>query len=277
MKKINIVLIMFMVSLMLAPQETVDLFIWAGQSNAQGYTGDAKEYPKDGDELDKDILLNYTVFGKESSHGKWISMQPQKGRYPAGHFGPEVSFARELKKGGYHPAIFKYTQGGTGLARDWKAPGEGGIYDSMVVHLKTAIQQLEDSGHTVNIQGFVWIQGETDAGDDKAANGYEENLRTLLTHLRTKVLKKDDLKVILGVDEQHYFLKERPIVLEAQKKIAQKDVNVIYTTMYGLPKADETHLTPSGLVEHGHRIYAAYKIVANTTQFSSSEPTLRSQ
>jgi hypothetical protein len=40
--------------------------------------------------------------------------------------------------------------------------------------------------------------------------------------------------------------------------------------MYGLPKADKTHLTPSGLVEHGHRIFKAYKIVANTKQFSSS-------
>lgn len=277
MNKLKIVLFFFIFPSLLAAQENIDLFILAGQSNAQGYTGDAEEYPKDEEELDKDILLNYTVFGKESSNGKWISVQPQKGRYPAGHFGPEVSFARELKKAGYHPAIFKYTLGGTGLARDWKAPGDGGIYDSMVVHLKTAIKKLEDSGHTVNIQGFIWIQGETDAGDEDSANEYEKNLRDLITHLRTEVVENDALKVILGVDEQHYFVKERPSVVEAQKRIAQKDENIIFTTMYGLPKADATHLTPLGLIEHGHRIYEAYKIVANTRKFSSLEPTLQSQ
>lgn len=272
MKKIQISLIFILFPLLLSAQESIDLFIWAGQSNAQGYTGDATGYPEDKEYLDKDIRLNYTVFGQGSSNGEWISMQPQKGRYPSGHFGPEVTFARELKKAGLNPAIFKYTLGGTGLARDWKAPGESGIYDSMVAHIGTSIQKLEDEGHTVNVRGFIWIQGESDALDDKTANEYEENLSKLIMHLRTEVVKQDDLTVILGVDEQHYLVVERPIVLEAQKKIAQRDTNIIYTTMHGLPKADKTHLTPSGLVEHGHRIYEAYKIVVNTKQISSLKP-----
>ncbi len=41
-------------------QEEVDLFIWAGQSNAQGWTVDAAYYPKDGQNLDASILLNWT-------------------------------------------------------------------------------------------------------------------------------------------------------------------------------------------------------------------------
>jgi hypothetical protein len=272
MIRLLILLVCIVLPLSVSAQEIVDLFIWAGQSNAQGYTGEATGYPVDTEGLDKDIRLNYTVFGQESSNGEWISMQPQKGRYPSGHFGPEVTFARKLKKAGLNPAIFKYTLGGTGLARDWKAPGEGGIYDAMVSNLKTAIKKLEESGHTVTIQGFIWIQGESDALDDKTANEYENNLSKLIMHLRSEVVKQDDLTVILGVDEQHYLVVERPIVLEAQKNIAQRDVNTIFTTMHGLPKADRTHLTPSGLVEHGHRIYEAYKIVANTKQFSSLKP-----
>ncbi|WP_373496938.1 sialate O-acetylesterase [Aquiflexum sp.] len=261
MKILNIVLIFILFPLSLAAQETLDLFIWAGQSNAQGYTGDATGYPEDGEGHDKDILLNYTVFGKESSNGNWISMQPQKGRYPAGHFGPEVSFARELKKAGYNPAIFKYTLGGTGLARDWKAPGKGGIYDSMVVNLRPSIQKLKEIGYSVNIRGFIWIQGETDAGDEKSANDYEHNLRTLLNHLRSEVLQTEGLKVILGVDEQHYFVLERPSVIEAQKKIAKDDKNISYTSMLYLPKADTTHLTPAGLVLHGQRIFQGFKLL----------------
>ena len=119
-------------------QKTVDLFILAGQSNAQGWMGDAVKYPEEGKELDDSILLNWTFVDNESSGGEWVTMQPQKGRFPKGHFGPEVSFARELKKAGYNPAIFKYTKGATGLARDWKALGEGGIYDRMTGDLKSA-------------------------------------------------------------------------------------------------------------------------------------------
>ncbi|WP_162342729.1 sialate O-acetylesterase [Cyclobacterium salsum] len=273
MNSLKLALFFLMLPSWLAAQETVDLFIWAGQSNAQGYMGDAREYPNDEEALDNAILLNYTVSGKESSNGDWIPMQAQKGRFPAGHFGPEVSFGRELKKAGYHPAIFKYTQGGTGLKRDWKSPGEGGIYDAMVTDLKKAVENLKQRGHKVNIRGFIWIQGETDVGEDEAAKNYEKNLSQLIAHLRSEVVKNEALKVILGVDEQHYFVVERPIVLEAQQKIAQRDTNSIYTTMHGLPKADVTHLTPSGLVTHGHRIFKAYKLVADTRHFNSNEQT----
>lgn len=269
--KNKIALYFLIFPLLLAAQENIDLFIWAGQSNAQGYTGDALEYPKDGQELDESILLNWNVHGKKSSEGAWVSMQPQEGRYPAGHFGPEVSFARELKKAGYNPAIFKYTLGGTGLARDWKAPNAEGIYDYMVKGLAPAIQKLKSMGFRINVRGFIWIQGESDALNDEAASNYQENLINMIDHLRTKVLHDPNLNIILGVDEQHYLVEERPIIVEAQKRIAQVDKNIIFTTMYGLPKADKTHLTPAGLFEHGHRIHQAFKILVDTNQVSSLE------
>lgn len=239
-------------------QETLDLFILAGQSNAQGWMGDAAFYPEKGKEMDDSILLNWTFVDNESSGSEWVTMQPQKGRFPKGHFGPEVSFARELKKAGFHPAIFKYTKGATGLARDWKAPGEGGIYDSMTTDLKAAINELEKQGLKVNLQAFIWIQGESDAGEEQTANEYYHNLKQLINNLRRTVLQKPDLKIILGVDEQHRFVKERPVVVEAQQKLAEKDSNIIYTTMLDLPKADATHLTPVGLVEHGKRLFKAF-------------------
>ena len=244
-------------------QKSVDFFIWAGQSNAQGWTGDAAFYPEDKEMLDQSILLNWTFFGKENSDGEWVNMQAQKGRYPNGHFGPEVSFSRELKKAGYNPAIFKYCLGATGLARDWRPPGKGGIYDNMVKNLQKGIEKLEEDGYLVNFRGFVWIQGETDAGNEAAATNYQQNLMKLLNHLRSNILKVSDLKIILGVDEQHPFVQNRPIIVDAQKRIANNDTNIIYTTMYGLPKADATHLTPEGLVEHGTRIYRAYEILSS--------------
>jgi hypothetical protein len=180
-----------------------------------------------------------------------------------GHFGPEVSFARDLKKEGYNPAILKFCLGATGLSRDWKSPGDGGNYDAMVKDLRVAICYLEQKGYSLNFGGFIWIQGESDAVNDQTASDYQVNLELLITDLRTEVLQDSNLKIILGLEEQHMFVKERPQVLEAQKQIALNDRNITYTTMYSIPKADGTHLTPAGLIEHGHRIFNAFKVLEN--------------
>ena len=71
---------------------------------------------------------------------------------------------------------------------------------------------------------------------------------------------------MLGVDEQHTFVQERPIVVEAQKRLAAEDPNIIYTSMYGLPKADGTHLTPDGLVKHGQSVFKAYITLTEDSQ-----------
>lgn len=254
----NFLLLFVLLPLDLYSQQKLDLFIWAGQSNAQGWMGDAAYYPEDPTGLDESILLNWNFVDNESSGGQWITMQPQSGRFPKGHFGPEVSFGRQLKKAGYNPAIFKYTKGATGLARDWKFPREGGIYDHMTDDLKSAIKKLEKEGFDVTVSGFIWIQGESDAGEENTAQEYYSNLKKMIDDLRLNVINEPKLKIILGVDEQHQFVKERPVVLEAQKKLASEDTTIAFTSMVGLPKADATHLTPAGLVAHGKRIFEAY-------------------
>lgn len=252
----------------LRAQQMVDLFIWAGQSNAQGWMGNAAFYPEDPMGLDESILLNWTFVDNESSNGDWVNMQPQTGRFPKGHFGPEVSFGRELKNTGYNPAIFKYTKGSTGLARDWKLPGEGGVYDQMTVDLKSALKKLKNEGFDVTLRGFIWIQGESDAGEENTAREYYCNLKQMIDDLRLNVINEPHLKIILGVDEQHHFVKERPVVVEAQKKLASEDTSIVFTSMLGLPKADATHLTPEGLVAHGKRIFEAYASIIHVSSDS---------
>jgi hypothetical protein len=41
-------------------------------------------------------MFNWTYIGNSSS-SDWETMQAQDGRFPSGHFGPEVTFSRELK------------------------------------------------------------------------------------------------------------------------------------------------------------------------------------
>jgi acetyl esterase/lipase len=241
--------------------DKIDLFIIAGQSNAQGWKGDAAHYPVDPDRLDQQIKMFYLYPGKDeihSSDGKWVELGPQGGRFKKGHFGPEITFARELKRNGYNPAIFKFSKGATSLAGAWQGPGDGKMYDRMTEEFGKALAILNQQGHRVNVRGFVWIQGESDSRNLEMANAYKARLKALVDDLRMNVTKQPELPVILGVDEQHKFVTQNPQVMHAQQSLAKDDENIVFTSMIGLEKADQTHLTPEGLEEHGRRIYAAY-------------------
>lgn len=104
----------------------VDLFIMAGQSNLQGFTGNAAHYPADPEDLDRTIPFYWVSLGSSDSGGEWRSLQKQPGLFPDGHFGPEITFAREMKRSGMNPAIFKYCCPRTSLAEHWGLPGGGG-------------------------------------------------------------------------------------------------------------------------------------------------------
>ena len=125
----------------------------------------------------------------------------------------------------------------------------------MCRELLTAIKLLETRHlKPVKVCSFTWIQGESDAETDDMAARYEERLVVLVRHIRT-LLGDADLPVILGVDEQHPWVKERPLVVEAQKKIVAANKHMAFLSMNGLEKADTSHLTPAGLVRHGERLF----------------------
>lgn len=257
--RILIAILFFIISFTSIAQEEIDLVIWAGQSNALGRQGDATGYPEDVDNVDNQIRFNWNVIDINDSDG-WITMDAQAGYFPDGHFGPEVTFSRNLTLAGYNTAIFKYTKGATSIFEHWGGPGEGGFYDSMVSDLNTAILILENEGHTVNVLGFVWIQGESDSNSQDAALAYHDNLNDIINDIRNNVVENSELPVILGVDEQFFNLEDQqqPEVLNAHQDIALNDENIRFTSMYGYPKADATHLTPTGLIAHGEGVYNVF-------------------
>jgi hypothetical protein len=239
--------------------EECDLFIIAGQSNAQGWTGDAAHYPVDQHGVDNTIRFYWVTPGHSSSNGKWTTLKAQGGLFKKGHFGPEVTFARSLRLAGYNPAIFKYSLGATSIANDWKGPGDGKMYGQMVAEFKKALALLEKDVQGVKVRGFVWIQGESDAQTPVMAEAYKERLKLLIEDLRENVARNPNLPVILGVDEQHPFVKDNYQVVRAQQALAKEGQDIVFTTMLGLEKADSSHLTPKGLEAHGKRIFHAYK------------------
>ncbi len=240
--------------------ERIDLFIMAGQSNMQGWRSDAAQYPRDPHGLDIQIPFYYNALHYGSTHQKWETLKPQLGHFRSGHFGPEVTFARSALIAGYKPAIFKYSSGGTSIKKDWKAPGQHGLYDDMVKNLKTAIAELEAQGDTVIPRAIIWIQGESDADNDQLAKEYYWHLKKMLYHLRTNVIKDSKLPVILSLDEQHPMVKQHPQVVEAQKKLAKEDNTITFFSMRGLEKYDVTHLTAKGTIKQGKRIFSAFNL-----------------
>jgi hypothetical protein len=257
--------------------EDIGLFVLAGQSNMQGWQGNAKNYPVDPKGTDKRIRFYWVTPQYSSSGGKWAFMQPQGGLFPKGHFGPEVTFARLLVSDGHNLAVFKYSLGSTSMAYCWKAPGQNGMYDEMVAELKRAVTLLQEQGHKITFKAFIWIQGESDAESKELADGYGARLRLLIDDFRTRVAKNNQLPIILGIDEQHSWVMEFPEVMQAQQKLAREDRNIIFTSMIGLEKADGTHLTPKGLEEHGARLFAAYNALTTpgqqSTEAAGTKPT----
>ena len=246
------------VSTSLLRAEPVDLFVLAGQSNMEGYRGDARFYPVDMKKLDEQIGFYWVAPGLSSSRGKWVHLQAQGGLFPSGHFGPEITFARSLTQAGFRPVIFKYSAVTTSLAENWLAPGRGGLYDAMIEELQKAIALQEKAGNKVTVRALVWVQGESDAQTDEMAANYYSRLTALIKDFRERVVKNQKLPVILGVDEQHPWVRERPVIVESQKRMALIDSCEAFTSMVGLPKFDMTHLTPAGLEVHGELLKTAY-------------------
>ena len=251
----------------LALADEIDLHVMGGQSNMQGWRSDARDYPADPRHLDSTIPFYYEAVDYASTNHQWETLHSQGGHFALGHFGPEVTFARSIKNYGFKPAIFKFSFGSSSLETVWKGPGQGGLYDRMIRELQHSIKLLQQQGHQVTIRSFTWIQGETDASNDDLANRYYYNLRRLLHHFRHNIARNPKLPVILGVDEQHPLVKQRPQVVAAQQKLAAEDTNIAYTSMLGLEKSDVTHLTANGVIQHGHRLFKAYLQLAYHLNF----------
>ena len=237
----------------------IDLFIMAGQSNMQGWRSNAASYPADPYHHDKKIPFYFEAKQYSSSHKKWQTLSPQAGHFRTGHFGPEVSFARAALSARLNPAIFKYSSGGTNLKYNWKAPGHHGMYDDMVKNLRGAIQALKAQGHTVVPRAIIWIQGESDARSAQLAKEYYVNLKRILRHLRVNVLRAPRLPIIVSLDEQHHQVQRNPQVVDAQLRLTMEDSSIAFVSMFGLEKADGTHLTARGTILQGKQLFRAFR------------------
>lgn len=189
-----------------AENDTMDIYLIAGQSNATGFSAikSMKGIQNQIPELADGGFSNVHYAGSSRYGGIPVSCNEKEwGKTKAGfgatsrYIGPELGMAKSLSQyynaeTGRHAGIIKFAHGGSSLldistgenaTGNWVSPSyaaylntsytdddiTGGYYRLFLAQVKKNIHQIMDySGHTkINIVGLYWMQGETDVAQRK--------------------------------------------------------------------------------------------------------------
>jgi hypothetical protein len=181
--------------------ETVRVFIFAGQSNMVGSDSkvkDIKRFPPfiGLENAQPNVKFSYCI-GRENkmrSDG-WVDLQPVNNVV-----GPELSFARKVTKHVDAPiAIIKCAAGGTHLGGDWNPDKPEGfkMYPLTLDLIKSSLAEFDKQQIAYRIEGVMWHQGENDMFNEEYMAGYGKNLTMFLARWR-RDLKTPDLKFYIG-------------------------------------------------------------------------------
>lgn len=200
-------------------------------------------------------------------------------------FGPELSFGAMMQQ--LHPgeriAIIKYSLGGSSLSLEtggatWdphdrrEKDGRVGInqYDHALKTIDEAmrVRDIDGDGEEDRLIpcGIVWMQGESDGMNRKAAESYGEHLGEMMGLLRA-ALRADGLPVVIGrISDSGVSAGKEPVwvfgglVQEAQERFCEADPNaalVTSTESYGY--SDSAHYDSAGFWDLGQRFARAMR------------------
>ncbi|MCT7982833.1 sialate O-acetylesterase [Laspinema sp. A4] len=241
---------------------SIQLFILAGQSNMVGYRSTMDDLPPDLQQLQSSVLWY-------DRQDEWVTLQAPTEPLPFSQgvansqgFGPEITLAATISTHFNQPiALVKYAQNGTNLETQWNPYIEGSLYHQMLDRVQQAIADLSSLGYQVEIAGFFWMQGESDAKSDRyMASNYAQNFTHFISRLRQD-LNQPELPVIYGlipiVNQQsttpfgtfEYGDRVREAQIHVFQSVAQtRVVETLYFSRY----ADNLHLNSLGLMSLGH-------------------------
>jgi len=186
----------------IAVAQTIDVYIVAGQSNADG-RGDVSDLSEAQlANLENDTIISYVNPGSERERAVSTSTPPDldvgtngftplvpggfsvdgtSARQLTPTFGPELSFGAliaEATGSNNQIAIIKVSRGGASLRNDWRVnptvdpepdTPEGFLYRALLEEVPARLAELEADGSTAIVRGVVWHQGESDS-----VNGVDE-------------------------------------------------------------------------------------------------------
>ncbi len=255
-----------------------DIIVLAGQSNAVG-VGHVRYLPKHfgAERLERfergydNILINYFSHDKKSDG--FVKTTFGCTEVSKDTVGPEVGIADALTLRHHDKNIFivKCAFGGTDIASDWASPSRGTGYDALSfgdgdaedVHYRAhgwcynelvkimgeSISKLTEQGFEPGIRAFCWMQGESDALDERKVEVYTERYKMLLSDFKNSFsdFMSDCVYIDAGISEQWKYYKE----INAQKLLNAVDTAdsfFIDTIAEGLVTVNE----PDGEVDTAH-------------------------
>ncbi|MEM1165127.1 MAG: sialate O-acetylesterase [Planctomycetota bacterium] len=195
-----------------AAGEHIHLFVFAGQSNmvggnpvnAQhaGVLGLPFEQSLEGinpDWYEPEPDVRYTHRLSTINDGGWHELVHHRWNPSGTSWGPDLPFGHLIHEAWPEAniAVIKTAFGGTALNSSWLArvgdpdprfPYET-LYEDSMEFIYMRVQELLLEGHTVEVEGFFWVQGYGDLGRNSFTNEYQEGLTEL------SALVREDLDV----------------------------------------------------------------------------------
>jgi hypothetical protein len=142
-----------------------------------------------------------TAVHNPSTGNAWIKLQNGYG-YRGDQFGPELSFGYRLHELFPNDEIYlvKYGISGTDLGSQWNPYGSAEMFNTFKARAQAAINNLVGQGKTVDVEGMIWMQGESDCTNSSYAAAYAVNLKTLINKVRSDFSAYDgaNMKFVTG-------------------------------------------------------------------------------
>lgn len=144
------------------------VYLLLGQSNMLGVRSSPEQLPENLKQTQENALFFHD--------NKWVPLAP--GVSEKKGFGPEISFASKLPSNRKF-GIIKLSAGDTNLAVDWSQKEKGKLYSRTIGLVNSA-----KATRPIKIKAVLWMQGESDAMDEKMAQSYSSNLKDFIKKLR---------------------------------------------------------------------------------------------
>jgi len=206
------------------------------------------------------MKAGYSLFGYNSANPGALGAETVN--HP---FGAEITFAERMRQArpGRKVAVIKYSQGATSLgttaspgAWDFAAgrsynintfANAGHCYAGLLQLVESSLRTLTQQGHTHEIRGMIWHQGEADSGLGTAV--YKERLKDFITAIRSD-LGKPALPFLIGELIQGSYANTRA----AQQQAAAETPGAEFISSVALkPDSTVIHFDTTGMLDFGRR------------------------
>jgi iduronate 2-sulfatase len=206
------------------------------------------------------MRAGYSLYGYNSSSPELLGTETVN--HP---FGAEVTFTERIREGrpGRKVAVIKYSQGNTSLGTA-AAPGAwdpaagraydiatlanaGHCYRGLLDLVEQSLAALSQQGHTHELRGMLWHQGESDSG--LSTTVYKDRLKEFIAAIRSD-LGKPELPFLIGELIQSGYANTR----NAQRLAAAETANASFISSVALAGDSTTiHFDTTAQLDFGRR------------------------